>query len=269
MSGMRRTLLLLAAVLGLSACRVDATVDVAMQPDGSGTVTLTLVADQAVVQSTADLAGDLRFDDAIAAGWTVEGLVDTAEGGQQVVLTRPFSTAEEATALLRSLSGPGGPLHEVSITRTVTDDDITTALTGVARVDGGIDAFVDTEVLTAIGGSPFADDIAATGLSPSEVVVLTFNADLPGSATSQGGGSPVDGRTDVLTWRIPLDGTQLDLTSVFVQGQGRPSGIWGAIATVSLGALVVWCVLAVGFIAFVANARRQRAMRRPPPRYPR
>lgn len=265
MSGMRRTLLLLAVVLGLSACRVDATVDVSMRPDGTGTVTLTLVADQAVVQSTDDLAGDLRFADAIAAGWAVAGPTDTAEGGQQVVLTRPFTSAEEATSLLRSMSGPGGPLHDVTITRTVAGDEVTTALNGVARIDDGVNAFVDNDVLTAIGGSPYADDIAATGLSPSDVVIITFTADLPGSATSQGGGSPVDGGTDALTWRVPLDGTQLDLTSVFVSEQGGPAGIWGPIATISFGALVVWCVLAVGFIVFVANARRQRAMRRPPP----
>jgi len=269
MNSVRRVLLVLVAALALTACKVDTSVDVVVQPDGSGTITLTAVADAELVAKAPGLAEDLRFDDVEAAGWTVEGPTVTDDGGLQVVVSHPFATVQEATALLQSLNGPDGPLHDVVLGRTVTDDDITTTLTGVARVDGGIDAFVDTEVLTAIGGSPFADDIAATGLSPSEVVVLTFNADLPGSATSQGGGSPVDGRTDVLTWRIPLDGTQLDLTSVFVQGQGRPSGIWGAIATVSLGALVVWCVLAVGFIAFVANARRQRAMRRPPPRYPR
>ena len=90
------------------------------------------------------------------------------------MLTHEFATAEEATALLRSLNGANGPLHEVSITHDVTDDEITTALTGVLRVDGGLDAFADPDVLAAIGGTPYLDDIAAAGTDPNNVVTETL-----------------------------------------------------------------------------------------------
>lgn len=257
---MRRALLLIVAALALTACKVDAVVHVSMRPDGSGNVTLTVTADQQVVQQAPGLAADLKFEDAIAAGWLVEGPTDTADGGLQVVLTHDFVSAEEATALLRSLNGTGGPLHDVAITRTVTDKEITTAFTGALRVDGGVDAFADPAVLAAIGGTPYADNIAATGLAPNDVITFTITADLPGNATTPGVGTEANGGG--LRFSVPMDGTTVDLGSVFVQQQGRPSSGWGLIAKVAFGLLVVWLVLAAGFILFVANARRQRAMRR-------
>ena len=46
---------------------------------------------------------------------------------------------------------------------------------GTLRVDGGLDAFADPDVLAAIGGSPYADDIAATNLRPTDVVTFTLH----------------------------------------------------------------------------------------------
>jgi hypothetical protein len=278
---MRRVLSLLFVALALTACKVDTTVDVKVEADGSGVITLTAVADADVVAQAPGLAEDLRFDDAVAAGWVLTPPAATDTGGLQVVLTHSFATVEEAGALLASVNGPDGPLHDVAITRTVTDDEVTTVLAGTIRVANGVDAFADPDVLSAIGGSPYADDIAATQLRPADVVTFTFSADLPGSVTAAvaptdsaaadatvtvgdaaGGGSDRE-----LSWTVPIDGTTADLatTSVLAQG-GSSSGVWGTVATVALVALVAWCVLAVAFIAFVARARAQRAHRRTPVR---
>lgn len=279
---MRRVLTLLAAALALTACKVDTTVDVQVKADGSGVITLTAVADADVVAQAPGLADDLRFDDAVAAGWVLTPPAATETGGLQVVLTHEFATVEEATALLASINGPDGPLHDVAITRTVTDDEVTTMLAGTIRVANGVDAFADPDVLSAIGGSPYADDIAATQLRPADVVTFTFTADLPGSATKSPASTVASTGTDAtadtasssgggagreLSWTVPIDGTTADLatTSMLQQG-GSPSGVWSVVATVALVALVAWCVLAVGFIAFVARARRQRAHRRAPAR---
>ena len=84
---MRRALLLIVAALTLAACKVDATVHITMRPDGGGSIALTVVADQQVVQQAPGLAADLKFDDATAAGWQVDGPTDTADGGVEVTLT--------------------------------------------------------------------------------------------------------------------------------------------------------------------------------------
>ena len=65
------------------------------------------------------------------------------------------------------------------------------------------------------------------------------------------------------TWTVPLDGTTADLATTTVLAQGSTSSVWGTVADVALIVLIAWVVLAVGFIAFVAKARRDRARRRP------
>ena len=264
MSIVRRVLFVLLAALALAACKVDARVDVAVQPDGTGTISLTAVADAELVQKTPGLAEDLRFDDVTAAGWTVDGPTATADGGLQVVVAHPFTTVEEATALLQSLNGPDGPLHGVAIGRTVTPKEITTTLSGTLGVSNGLDAFADPDLLAAIGGSPYAADLAASNLRPADVVTFTFAADLPGTVTGSTAatGPAPDGNAGPV-WNVPLDGTTADLatTSVLPQGSGG-GGVWGVVAKVALVALIAWVVLAAGFIAFVAQARRARAQRR-------
>ena len=234
---------------------------VTMEPDGSGSIALTVTADKDVVDQAPGLAEDLRFDDATAAGWLVSTPAATADGGLQVVLTHEFATAQEATALLRSLNGANGPLHEVSITHDVTDDEITTALTGVLR---GTAASMPSPTRGAGRDRwhAYLDDIAAAGTDPNNAVTFRLTADLPGKITRSGVGvAPATG--EGLEWIVPMDGTPVDLSSVFVQAQGQPSSGWGLIATIALVLLVLWVIAAAGFIAFVAKARRERAMRRP------
>jgi hypothetical protein len=60
---------------------------------------------------------------------------------------------------------------------------------------------------------------------------------------------------------MPLDGTTIDLASTSVLSRGG-GGVWGVVSKAAFVALVAWCVLAAGFIAFVAKARRDRARRR-------
>ena len=250
----------LAAML-LAACRVDAVVDVSVKADGTGTITITASADPDLVAQTPGLAEDLRFDDAVAAGWVVTGPTATDAGGLTVSLTHAFATVEQATQLLQSVNGPDGPLHDVTLTRSVTDDDVTTALAGNLRVSNGLDAFADPEVLAAIGGSPYADALQNAGLRPTDVVTFTLTADLPGKATTAVttvGGGQGNGR---LTWTMPLDGTAIDIASTAVLSRGG-GGAWSVVSKAALVALVAWCVLAAGFIAFVAKARRDRARRR-------
>ena len=275
MNSVRRVLLVLVAALALAACKVNTSVDVVVQPDGSGTITLTAVADAELVAKAPGLAEDLRFDDVEAAGWAVDGPTATDDGGLQVVVSHPFATVQEATALLQSLNGPDGPLHDVVLGRTVTDDDITTTLSGSIRVSNGLDAFADPDVLAAIGGSPYADDLAAANLRPADVLTFTFTADLPGDpvvgpsstvATTSPEATTDDTAPtrddDLHVWSVPLDGTTADLATTSVLAQGGGGGVWGTVATVALVALIAWLVFAAGFILLVAKARRDRARRR-------
>jgi phosphatidylinositol mannoside-binding LppM-like protein len=255
---MRRALIVIAVML-LAACRVDTTVDISMGADGAGTITVTAVADADVIEQAPGLAQDLRFDDAETAGWTVSDPADTADGGLQVRLTHTFADPEEATALLQSINGSGGPLHGMTLTRVVDDGGTSVSLAGSLRIDG-LAAFSDPDVLAKIGATPYAEQIAAANLSPNNAVGVTVRATLPGKIASATG--TVEGGS--VSWIVPLDGSPLDLTTTAVDDHGTAK-IWGIAAGVALIALVVWCVVAAAFIAWVMQQRKRRAHPRGPP----
>jgi len=248
------------ALVLVAGCRVDARVDVDVDADGSGSITVTVVADADVVTAAPGLVEDLALDDVVAGGWTVDGPDEVDGGGLRLELTHAFGTVDEATVLLRSLNGAGGPLQDVGVARVVTDDEVTTTLTGSLRVDGGVGAFTDPELLAAIGAVPYAHDIAAAGLSPDQAIGLGLTVDLPGS---------VDATTstaeDGLAWAVPLDGTPIDLATAATIDRRQDGGAWASLSTIAFGALIVWCVAAIVFIVAVAIARRRRGGRRPTP----
>ncbi len=254
---MRRALIVIAVML-LAACRVDTRLDISMGPDGTGLITVTAIADADVVSRAPGLAQDLRFDDAQSAGWTVTDPAGTADGGLQVQLTHTFANPEEATALLQSINGSGGPLHGVALARAVEEGGTTVSLVGSLRIDG-LAAFADPDVLAAIGATPYAEQVAASSASPTDAVGVSVRATLPGKITSATG-TVSDGS---VSWIVPLDGSQLDIATTSVDDHGT-ARIWGIAAKVALIALVGWCVVAAAFIAWVIRQRTHRAHQRGP-----
>ncbi|MFN8021562.1 MAG: hypothetical protein U0Q03_08555 [Acidimicrobiales bacterium] len=185
------TLLALVCVLVLSACRVDVAVDVTMRQNGSGQVAVTVEVDAAVVDQAPGLADDLRTADLVAAGWTVDGPRATPVGGLVVVLTHAFDTPEQATALLSTLNGPAGPLQAIAFQRTATLHDITYTVSGTGRLDGGLAAFTDTDLVAAVGGVPYTAELAAAGVAPTDAVSVVLRVNLPGEV--QDDTAPVPG----------------------------------------------------------------------------
>ena len=249
---MRRALITIAVTV-LSSCHVNATVDISMGADGRGRITVTAVADAEVVEKAPGLADDLRFDDAKAAGWTVTPPASTADGGLRVELTHPFANPEEATALLQSINGSGGPLHNVTLTRSVSDAGTTVSLAGSLRIDG-MAAFADPDVLAAVGATPYAEEVVASGQSPTQAVTVTVRASMPGKMTSATG-TVAEGKA---SWIVPLDGSQLDVKTTAVDNHGTAK-IWGIASTAALIALIAWCVIAGAFIVWVVQQRKRRA----------
>lgn len=250
-------LLLVALVWGLVGCRLDATVELVIGADGTGSLTVRAVADVEVVQQAPGLAQDLRFDDAVAAGWTVDGPTPTDDGGLRVDLAHSVTSAAEATNLLASL---GPPLRDVAVVREVSPDGDTTTLTmtGELVLEGGFDAFADADLLAAVGGTPFADDLAAAGATPAGSMSVVLRADVPGDVDQQSNGIDVDGSRE---WEAPLDGSTATIQLRTVQEQG--GGGWSSLlATVLLVLFVLWVAAAAAFIVSVVRARARKAQRR-------
>ena len=209
------------------------------------------------MQQAPGLAEDLRFDDAVAAGWTIDGPITTEEGGLRVVLGHPVTSAAEATNLLNSL---GPPFSQMALGREVSEDGdtTTTILTGNLVLTGGFDAFADADLVAAVGGSPYADELAASGATPTENMAVTFRAALPGEVDERSNGTDVEGARQ---WAAPLDGST---SAVQLQTVQRPAGggFSSLLATVLLILFVLWMAAATAFVVSVIRARARKAQRR-------
>jgi hypothetical protein len=241
-------------VVVLAGCRVDVTVDLVLGADGTGEVVVTATADAEVVERAPGLAEDLRFDDAAAAGWTIEDPTPTDDGGLSVTLRHPVTSAAEATNLLASL---GPPFNDVRVERTTDGDETTVTLSGGLDLANGFESFADSELLAAAGGPPFADEL--DGITPAESMSVVLRADLPGEVDETTG----QRRDGALEWDAPLDGTSVDLATTTVQ---RPAsgGSWARpLSVLALVLLLGWLAVAGAFLVSVARIRRRRRARRP------
>ena len=259
-----------------------------MAENGSGELSVTVVADAEVLAAAPGLAEDVRTDDLAAAGWTTEGATPTPANGLSLTIVHPFDTPEQATALLSTLNGPSGPLQAISIQRVATIREITYSITGTGRLDGGLEAFTDPDLLAAVGGMPYADQIAASGSSPVDTVGVVLRmhvegdiesttgevtggstdagssaTDAAGPVTLDGGeGSNDDSATRAIEWELALDGSETRIEAISVKSLERASS-WQVLATVLLVLLIGWVAVSIAAIMLVARRRhRLRSSRR-------
>lgn len=255
----RRILLAMTLAVICASCRVDVQVGVVMKEDGSGTVTVTAVADAEVVQQSPTLGTDLRFDDLQAAGWVVVGPGPTASGGIEVMLTHTFATPADATALLAQIGGEGGPFKGVTLDRTVVKRTTTYTLNGTLQITGGLDAFSDEDLVAAVGATPYASRLAGAGLQPADAVGITFSASLPGSIDN----TTASAADQALVWQVPFDGVPVDIATLSeTEDKGNT---WAR--PVARGArigLIVWGVIALFFIIYVMWSRRRQRIENQP-----
>ena len=208
-----RRLTLVASVLGvvllLSACRVDVVVHVDVNANGSGNIIVTATADKDIVNAEPTLATDLRLEDVLNAGWKVQKPKKTSDGGLKLVLSHTFENPAIANALLAQVSGAKGPFHDLLISRAGKDTNATWSLAGRLEVTGGLEAFVDDKTLNLLGGAPYAAEVKRSGLDLGDAVAITFEAVLPGKIQT----TTANISNGSLTWRVPMDGTAIDLAS--------------------------------------------------------
>lgn len=254
----RRIALAVVCVLTLAACRLDVTVDVQMEPDGTGVVVVEAVADAGLVEMVPTLVDDLRLEDAIANGWVADGPIEDEDGSLTLTLSHDFSSHEELAAVLNSI---GPPLTRMAAARTTEGDQTTNAINGELVLVDGFQSFADADLVAAVGGLPFAEEFAAAGTTPEESMSFTFRVSLPGELISAETGTEVEG--GVIERVAPLDGTSVNLYTATVQRPASEGGAWAQpVATAALVALVIWVVLSLAFISFVVIARNNKRRRR-------
>ena len=122
---LRGALVALVLLILLTGCRLDVDVATTVAEDGSGTVVVTVQADDELLAAAPGLVADLRLDDLTAAGWTVDGPVSAAGDGTRLVLTKPFASPEQANLVLAEVGAPLqvalAQAREFALVRTTVD----------------------------------------------------------------------------------------------------------------------------------------------------
>jgi hypothetical protein len=95
-------------VVALAACKVDATTDVVIRQDGSGTVGVTVDLDAEAVTALGGVE-TLRTADLAQAGWQVAPPAASGDGGTTLSATKAFGGPGELAAIFQEINGPGGP----------------------------------------------------------------------------------------------------------------------------------------------------------------
>jgi hypothetical protein len=239
----------------LASCRVDSTVSITVERDGSGSLDVLIVADKNIVAEVPGLSTDLNFGDMVNNGWKVTGPEATEDGGLRVALSHSFNNENEATALLAQLNGNRGPFRDVQITRTGKSRDSVWTLSGRLEVTGGLQAFADDQLLQVVGATPYEDAVKDAGLDLGKAISLQFNASLPGKIESTTGLNQ-DG---LLTWRVATDGTPVDLATTTNEVDVAGT-IGGVIAFIARALLFLWLVFIawVGFLIWRKRSRQPR-----------
>jgi FMN phosphatase YigB (HAD superfamily) len=169
-----------------TACQVDVRVDVAVDDDGSGTVTVGAGLDEEAMARIPDLADQLRTDDLEAAGWTVTGPEQESDGVTWVRASKPFDDPEQASAIIDEIAGDDGPFRDFTVTRSQSFGETSFTVEGVADFSDGLASFTDERVSELLGDGfggnldQIEDD---TGAPAAEQVSVTFAAELPGGGT--------------------------------------------------------------------------------------
>lgn len=256
------------ALLG-AACRVDATVDIRVEPDGSGEVALEVVADRAAVALVPDAPGGLLLADLQEAGWTLEG--PAVEGGGALTLkaSKRFERPQALGGVLGEIAGRNLILERFKISREYSFEVFEF---GPARTNYSLSGRVNPDFDIERLGGEFEGGLPRLGRQVEEIAEafegefadalgLTVTVRLPATLVETTGES-ID---DVLTWSVNYGDPAVEVEASSVS-EDILVRVWTIVAFVAgiLLVLVLGAYLASFLLAKwrVPKGRRRRDVRR-------
>jgi len=207
----RLVLVLLPLLLAAAACQARATVAVDVQPDGSGTVAVTVRLDQEATTRLGDPAAALSTADLTDAGWKVAPPA-TRGGALTLRAVRPFGSPDELAAVLDEVGGTNGVFRDTSLSVGDSLASTTYDFRTTVRLTGSLDQLSDPELAKVLGDLPLgrtAEELAAEGADVKDAARLTLQVTLPGAGPtswtrSASSGSPTslaaEASSRVWTW---------------------------------------------------------------------
>ncbi len=165
-------------------CQVTIDSGVKASADGSGLVQVVVSLDKRATELVPDLARQLRLDDLRQAGWKTAGPARTGDGHTWAHVSKPFASPQQATRVMRELSGPQGPFRNFRLVQRRSLLRTTTIFTGSVDLRPHLEAFGDEGLRDRLGGTSFGVDTAGLekqlGTSLDHSFRVRISARLPG-----------------------------------------------------------------------------------------
>jgi hypothetical protein len=174
----------------LAGCRVETTVRVDVEDDGSGEVFVVIDLDADAVRAAEAGGGTLEarvpLADLQAAGWQVGAWERAEDGSAKLSASHPFAQPDEVQGIVAQISGPNGPL-ELELTRDESFYAKKFELQGVADL---------TQITGVAGDQELVDRLTAEGVDVAALdprlltqldqsYLLKVAARLPGAGTKE------------------------------------------------------------------------------------
>lgn len=165
-------------VATVSACRVDTTVTVDVNEDGSGSVMVDVVADREAADALGDPTSSLRLDDLVESGWTIEEpTVDTDSGELAISASHDFASGDELARILAALGvdhGDGSQdpvpfIGEVTLDTSSSSGRTDYSFGAALRIPGGLEPLSDPALTEVLDGLP-------VGRTPQELEAMGYDA---------------------------------------------------------------------------------------------
>lgn len=256
----RRALLVCALALIpllLGACRLELDVNVSVEEDGSGSLEVVTTLDaEALDRVGGDLGEVVELDDLRAAGWTVDGPSEEADGRARLAVRRAFGNPEEAAAVFDELNGEDGPFRRFRVRHDTSFARTEWGFSGQIDFSGGIEALGDERLAEELDGEPVglsAEELEERLGDPlSRLVEVRVRVDLPGEMASN---APIRADNGA-EWQVGFGERAVDLEAEGTERRLAP-------IVLAVVAAVLGSALVVGL--FVRLAMRVTDRRRPEP----
>ncbi len=258
---------LLLAVLVTTSCRADLSVDVDVEPDGSGVVQAEVVIDAEAADQLLDLdresGGGIPTRDLVEAGWDVEPPVRGDDGSVTVTAAKAFGTTSQFTEVMDELSGDSGLIRNFTLVRAQSFGRLDYTVNGVIDPINGFASFTDSELETSLTRS--LETLAERYGADERDVSVELSVTLPGELQEDqsNGRQQETTETDVtLRWETSLASS--GRTDVLITTTRQ------AIAAQVLRGVAVLAAVVAGLLIFARLLRLIGSWRRPDrPKQPR
>ncbi len=203
---------LLLFALALSACRIDTTVTVDIERNGSGNVDVAVAVSEKAIERIPDLAEQLQLDDLRQTGWKIEGPSLEDDGNTWIRAIKPFASPDDLPTVLDEI----GIFNNIVLTRERSFAATEWSLAGEFDVTGGVDRFGDAELAELLGGRLTGVDVEAieTDLRKPIADTLGFSLVVRLGDDVDANSEETDGRTATWTARVDDVGpTPLEIAS--------------------------------------------------------